>query len=188
VDWREFIASLVDSAAWPIAVVAIVALMRTRLTRILENGALHRLKLGPAGAELEWQQVAAEVRAEVVSSKASTGGSPIDGGPGDLSELDGLAARSPADAIGVASSVLLGELRRLVRESKPELLADYPSPHVLLKTAHHEGVISRENAEALRGMLTLRDLTAHRPETATVERAVDFIVMARAVLYALSRA
>lgn len=135
-------------------------------------------------AELEWQQLAAEVRAEVVSSKVSAGASPIDGVSEDLSELDGLAARSPADAIEVASSVLLGELRRLVQEAKPELLADDTSPHVLLKTARHEGVISRENAEALRGMLTLRDLTAHRPETATVERAVDFIVMARAVLSA----
>jgi hypothetical protein len=176
----------VDSAAWPIAVVAIIALVRGRLADVLQSSPLQRLKLGPAGAELEWQQVAAEVRAEVASSRASIRGSRIDQESEDLAELDGLAARSPADAIEIAHSVLLTELRRLVQEAKPELLEGDANPHVLLKTAYHEGVISRENAEALRGMLTLRDLTAHRPDTATVEKAVDFIVMARAVLYALS--
>jgi hypothetical protein len=187
VDWREFVASLVDSAAWPAAAVATVLLLRSRMGDLLSSSPLRRLKVGPGGAELEWAQVAAEVRADVVASPSPKRPSPFEiDGAADPADLDGLAEREPAKAIEIAHALLLGELRAKVAERKPELLEGDPSPFALVKAADREGVISRADAEALRGMLTLRDLTAHRPHTATVDRAIDFIVMARAVLYALS--
>jgi hypothetical protein len=159
------------------------------MVELLGSSPLRRLKVGPAGAEVEWHQVAAEVRAEVVAASGSAKRpSPFDAdGAADLSDLDGLAERDPARAIGVAYAMLLGELRAIVDERKPELLGGDPNQYALVKMAYREGVISRENAEALRGLLTLRDLTENRPQAATVEKAVDFIVMARAVLYALTR-
>lgn len=186
-DWREFVASIVGSLAWPLAVVILVVVLRGPLTAILGRSPLSSLKLGPTGAEVKWQELAAEVRAEVVASSASNRAAAPDGDI-DLSDLDGLAERSPAQAIEVAYSTLLTELRRIAGENNPDLVKDNPTAHVLLKSASRDGVLTRENAEALRGMFTLRDLTAQRPDTATPDRAVDFIVMARAVLYALSRA
>ncbi len=188
-EWREFIASLVDSLAWPAALVILVALMRHHLGELLDSGGrLQRLKVGPAGAEIEWHALAAEVRAEVAAGPGSPrSSSPLDDTGVDLSELDGLAERSPADAIRVASAALIGELDRMVKERNAPLLAEPATPHILVKSAYHAGVITKETGEALRGLLTLKDLTEQRPETATVEKAVDFIVLSRAVLYALSR-
>lgn len=185
-DWREFAASIVGSLAWPAAVVVLVVLLRSPLVAILGRSPLRRLKLGPTGAEVEWHQIAAEVRAEVVAA-SSPMHHPSPADDLDSSDIDGLAMRSPAKAIEAAHGVLIAELSRIVGEAKPELLEGAPGPHVLLKLARRDGVLSRENAEAVRGMLTLRDLTARRPETATPDRAIDFIVMARAVLYALGR-
>ncbi|MEA2218680.1 MAG: hypothetical protein QOJ35_1306 [Solirubrobacteraceae bacterium] len=182
-DWREFVASMVGSLAWPFGVVILVLILRGPLTAILGRGPLSSLKVGPMGAEAKWQ----EVRADVVAGSAPKRLSSPDGDV-DLSDVDDLAEQSPAEAIEAAYVMLLAELRRIVGGKRPELLKDNPKAHVLLKSAYHDGVLSRENAEALRGMLTLRDLTVQRPETATTDRANDFIVMARAVLYALSRA
>jgi hypothetical protein len=188
-EWREFIASLVDSLAWPGAIVVIVALVRSHLTDLL-SGQLRRLRLGPGGAELEWQAVAHDVRADVVATarRMPTPQQDLAGAGVDLDNLDGLAARDPAEAIRATAAILLGELRRIVESGKPELLESTSNDYALTSAAARERLISQADAEALRGMLTLRDLSAHRPETATTERAVDFIVMSRAVLYALSRA
>ena len=51
-SWREFVASLVDSLAWPVAVVVLVTLLRSQLAALLKSvGPLRWLRVGPAGAE-----------------------------------------------------------------------------------------------------------------------------------------
>ncbi len=50
----------------------------------------------------------------------------------ELSDLVGLAERSPADAIRVAAAVVMGELQRMVKDRNVPLLAEAATPHVLL--------------------------------------------------------
>jgi hypothetical protein len=67
------------------------------------------------------------------------------------------------------------------------LVADSGNPNVLVKSAYHGGVITKETGEALRGLLTLRALADRDPNGVSVEWAVDYILLARAVLYAVGR-
>ena len=48
-DWREFVASIVGSLAWPLAVVILVLVLRGPLTAILGRSPLSSLKVGPTG-------------------------------------------------------------------------------------------------------------------------------------------
>ena len=189
-DWREFIASLVDSLAWPAAAVALVALVRSRLEDLLSlrSGPLRRLKVGPGGAELEWQEVAAEVKASSVRAHAALPTSPLDDDAEPLTHLDALAERNPAEAIRQASGIVMGELRRIVEARGVELLVPgSKDPNILVKSAYRGGAITKESGEALRGLLTLRALAERDPENVPVEKAVDYILLAQAVLYALGR-
>lgn len=52
-NWREFVASLVGSVAWPLAAVIALALFRRQVTALLE-APLRRLKAAPF--ELSWQR------------------------------------------------------------------------------------------------------------------------------------
>jgi hypothetical protein len=63
-DWMEFIASLVDSLAWPAAVLAVVFILRKKLAlefgRLTQRSRMTRLKAGPAGVEFELQEATRE--------------------------------------------------------------------------------------------------------------------------------
>jgi hypothetical protein len=183
VAWREFVATLVDSLAWPAAIVVLVVLTRDQVRDLL-GGSLRRLKLGPGGAELEWQELAAEVRVSSVRALPPGPADPDDAP--DFSHLDELAERSPGEAIVQASTIVIGELRRQMQVRNVET-PDTASPFALVKAAVSGGAITRETGEALRGMLVLRDLAARDMKSVSVEKAVDYIVLARAVLYPITR-
>ena len=180
-DWRDFIASIVDSLAWPAAVVVLAVLMRRHVADLLAR--VSRLKVSPSSLELEWPEAIARTK---VSSARALDVSLEDDEP-ELGHLDGLAERNPAEAIRQAFGIVIGELRRLASDRNVEMLVDSDNPQILIKSCYGAGVITKETGEALRGLLTLRDLAERDPERVTVERAVDFILLARAVLYALSR-
>lgn len=180
-DWREFIASIVDSLAWPVAVVVLVVLLRARLAELLGSGPLRRLKLGPGGAELEWEQAVVEVAASSVRALPSQ-----DGLDDELDNLERMAERTPDAAMQQAFAVVERELLRVIDESKIELVANDRRPHILIKSAYHGKLITKETGEALRGLVTLRDLAARDPQGVSREKAIDYLVLVRAVLYALS--
>jgi hypothetical protein len=183
VDWREFIASLVDSLAWPAAAVALVALLRSQIAQWTASGPLRRLKLGPAGAELEWEQAVVEVAASSVRALPTR-----EGLDDELSNLERMAERTPDAAIQQTFALVERELARLVDERRLELpIPNDRRPQSLIRAAYHGKVITKETGEALRGLLTLRDLAAHTPHGESPDRAIDYVVLARGVLYALSR-
>ena len=60
---REFIASLIESLGWPVAVVALALLFRSKIADLLPSREVKRLKAGPF--ELEWERGISEAQAHL---------------------------------------------------------------------------------------------------------------------------
>jgi hypothetical protein len=194
-DWRDFVASLVDSLAWPVAVVVLVVVLRKHIANVFD-GTLHRLKLGPAGAELEWARAEADTAtaatAAVKRSREVGSDDGGDGGPRSLleerfAELEHLADLNPVEAVDGTYGLVRMILRNLLVERGVERPPDDWSMDPLIKAAFMGKVITKETGQALRGLVVLRNLTMSDPsaDRATPEKAHDYIVLARSVLYAL---
>jgi hypothetical protein len=67
VDWREFIASVIDSLAWPAAAAIVAWLLRDQLRQLLA-APIRRLKAEPL--EVEWDHEAAEVVESLAALRA----------------------------------------------------------------------------------------------------------------------
>ena len=185
VSGLEFAASLVDSLAWPAAVVVIVLLFRGRLTNLL-SGPVRRLKAGPAGVEIEyWEQTLAAAQQEIQGSPELTA-APTTGAGGELvDELERLIDVSPEAAVMEGFARVERELRMVVGDQ-----ADTRSrgARALARAARQSGRISEETASAIDGLSVLRDLAAHgQAGSVGSDRARDYLALADAVLYALRR-
>jgi hypothetical protein len=193
VSTLDFIASLVDSLAWPAVVVIVVLLLRTQLGSLFD-GTLRRLKLGPGGAEFEWAAI--EAKTAVAAVAAADGRVPAtvsedtDYAEQRLDALGEVAEQMPVIAIRQAFDVVESELRGLVDGAG----ADVPYPgtdvHAYLKAAYMGDLITRDLGDAIRGLVVLRDLTAADPggTRTTPAKARDFLAIARTVMYSLSSA
>lgn len=185
-DWREFIASLIDSLAWPFALVVIAALFRQQLAGLLAVP-LKSLKAGPVS--VTWAEQVAEVGVAVASGEiapAETASSPhLDG---ELRRIADLVEQTPVVAVRQAFGLIEQRLRAIAD------IGDIAAPSEtsglpLAITLHQAGRISQANLDAVRGLATLVNLSARdvTGTSITVDRARDFMVLAQAVLYALSR-
>jgi hypothetical protein len=187
-EWREFVASLVDSLAWPVAVVSVVALLRSQISALFD-GTLQRLKVGPGGAELEWARVERETAVAAAGSIAAISASGPDGDAIDaeLDAIEPLIETMPALAVRQSFAVLERELRRIVEEGQLEVPYENPDVNGLIRAAYHARVITKDTGNALRGLVELRNLAEHDPSgtRTTPEKARDFLALTRSVLYAL---
>jgi hypothetical protein len=189
VGWQAFVASLVQSLAWPAAVLAVVILMRRPIRAVLSQALLRRVKAGPV--EVEFDQIQAEVREELARSPELTEAqvpAPASRAAVPASslreELSTVAALSPAAAVMEAS--------RRIEYRLQEMLDDSDEPHPLRLTtrrmaelARERGLISKETLTAIEGLSVLRNLVAHNRDDIGVDRALDYLALADAVLYAL---
>lgn len=171
-DWKEFLASLVGSLAWPVALVVVLLVFRGSVRGLL-NGSLRKLRVGPGGAELEWQEAAGEAAVEAVAAAVSS--RPSDG------EGDALAALAKTDPAGAVLKAH-GELWMLLRQAAGDTIG---GGRPAVRSAASQGLISEKTAKALEGLLVLRNLAAHRPEEVTEERATDYVTLSAAVRFAL---
>lgn len=181
----EFIASLVDSLAWPLVASSAVWLLRRPLARSL-SGPLRRWKAGPSGVEFEyWERKVAATREEVSRAQAESGGNELRETPPVLlnTSLRELAEASPDTAISEAYRTIERQLRvKLVDFQAP---ADLDTVGLAL-FAEEKGVINQETAKAIQGLSVLRNLAAHdRVGDVTPERAIEFLSLADGVLFAL---
>lgn len=184
-----FAASLVQSLAWPAAVVVIVIFLRKPIRTVLSQALLRRVKAGPL--EMEFDQVQAEVRDELarspeladaqVPASASQAVAPVSS---LREELSTLAELSPASAIGEASKRIEIRLAEMLDDS-----GDPPRRKLAIRAmarlARERGLISDETLAAIEGMSVLRNLVAHVRGDIDVDRALDYLALADAVLYAL---
>lgn len=171
-DSNELAASLVGSLAWPVAVVALLLIFRHSVRGLL-SGSLRKLRLGPAGAELEWQEAAGEAAVEAVAAAVSS--RPVDS---DDAATATLLKADPAGAVLKAH----GELWTLLRQGAGDTIG---GGRPAVRSALSQGLITEKTAKALEGLLVLRNLAAHRPEEVTEERATDYVALSAAVRYAL---
>jgi hypothetical protein len=180
---EQFIASLVNSLAWPGAVVVVAVVLRRPLGALLSNS-LRRLKAGPV--EFEFDRVISSVEADLGLEAGATAATES---PqfSVLNDLAPVAQTSPTAAVLDAHSRLEHELWKLTKDVRDETEA--PQGAVgLARVALAHGLITPETENAIVGVTTLRNLTAHgRQADLSPERAMDYLALVDGVLFALRR-
>lgn len=179
--WMEFIVALIAALAWPAAVISLVLLFRRQVMGMLH--ATKRLKVGPAGVELErWDREAAVVAESVVADSFARSSERDDE---DVVRLMAMAATAPEAAVVQSFGLVERRLRALATAAGVEGVERTPATK-LVEDAVRAGAITSASAEGIRGLATLRDLAAMGwGEPATAGRAVEYVTLARALLYTL---
>ncbi len=188
-NWEAFVASLVQSLAWPAVIAAVVIVLRKPIGAALGRG-VRRVKAGPV--EVEFDQLQAEVREELARSPElaeahvpAPGEAHVPALVGSLQEeLSRLAEIAPGTAVVAAYHRIEDRLVQML---------DSPGvpPHsrlggrALARMARERDLISDETLAAIEGLSVLRDLTVHSGGDISVDRARDYLALADAVLYVL---
>ena len=179
----EFIAAMTKALAWPVAVVAVAVLFREQLRRLLSTGPARRMKAGPI--EIEWDRTVAEAQVELDQPGVPPALPASTAGPVSV-ELVEVAQRSPTAAVMEAHAVIERELRELLTANgvpDDQLRAGASG---LARLGVQRGAVTEETLRAVEGLSVLRNLAAHgRAGDVTTERAIDYLALADAVLYAI---
>jgi hypothetical protein len=177
VDNYQFVASLVSSLAWPVAVVIVAVVFRSPISEMI--GRLEHVK---SPLFEGWVKVAEEahVALATIHPTAATPGK-----RGSLTEkFSDLAAISPSGAVMTAwievEEVLNAKILAAgVAEDKRMYV---PRSDVALRA----GLISEQTAIAIRKLKDLRNFAAHhRADALDREKALDFLAMADAVVFGI---
>lgn len=188
-DWMEFVASLVGSLAWPVAVVALLIVFRPVLSE-LASGGVKRWKAGPSGVEVEyWDRETTEVKA-AIREQLAEGERPAALTDGSLSEeLAAVIAASPSAAVVEAFSRIEIELRRIVVNAavaSDDEVARMSARRLSLLALDHD-LITAESANGIEGLAVMRNLAAHGAANTELDesRALEFVHLTDAILFAL---
>ena len=177
----EFIASLVDSLAWPVAATAVFLAFRRRLFEWLQERP-QRLKAGPI--ELEWDKAIAQIEVDLESSGVGDVPAPTS------QELVSFGLATLATDCPEAAVL---EAHRRVEVRLVEMLQaagiQPPSSGAagLARLARERGLISAETQRAIDGVSVLRNLTAHGREAVSTAQATNYLQLVDAVLFALEQ-
>jgi len=176
VSTEQFIASLVQSLAWPAALVLVAVVFRVQLRRLL-TGQLRRLKAGPI--EAEFDRLISHVRTELPLVQAVPGAVAVS------DELSDLVRTSPRAAILEAHERIEALLRDAL-EQAGERVDDADSAAALARRAGDRELITPQSANAVEGLAVMRNLAAHEVSgEVTPEGATRYLVLADSVLFAL---
>jgi hypothetical protein len=179
----QFIASLVSSLAWPMAVIVIVIIFRSQI-RQLASRPLRRLRAGPV--EMEFDRLLSEVELAVEALASATSGGPTGPGSPVIEELEGMVPTSPVAAVLEAHAAVERELRDLLAEADPAADTSRMPTSRLLREALERGIITPEAAKAVEGITVMRNLAAHgRASEISPERAREYLALVDAVLFTL---
>ena len=183
----EFVASIVNSVAWPTAVFASVYLFRHELGRVLEGLRSVRYKEFRA----EFGRQVEVIRAEAAAFRADAdirlpslqGASEAQAVDSQLAwiELRKIAAVEPTVALTTAWGELLSVLLALHRRADARTTRPTDASNLIgeLKVA---GLLQEAQADALNRLRRLRNLAVHAPESAVdAKSAEDFIAAAEGI-------
>lgn len=182
VSTLQFIASLVNSLAWPLAVVVIALVFRVQIRRLM-TGQLRRLRAGPV--EMEFDRLLSEVGVELAAPRttaapAGGSGSPL------IDEFADVATVSPLAAVLDGHAAIEQALRELIDKVDPNQAGQNVGTARLTSTALAKGLITPETAKAVEGITIMRNLAAHgRANEVTPERARDYLALVDAVLFTI---
>lgn len=173
----EFIADIVASLAWPVAIVVAMLLLRRYIPDTLR--ALRRVKI--SGFELELEKTRAEVQ-EALFEQGGRGAEPVQG----VEDLTLKASKQdPVASILGSYAALESELRkRLALAGVPDI--EGKTAVQLVTIGVRKGVFGEASADAVRGIAVMRNLAAHgRADRVTVQEAVEYASLVEATIYAL---
>jgi hypothetical protein len=181
VDWKEFLASVIHSLAWPLAIAFVVYLLRKPLQQRLRE--LRRVRYRDAEAEFgDYVQDAelAATQAELPSPEPPTGELALS------TELWPEISTAPRAAVIEAWLAVERELERLAEQSGVDVTERRWSPEVLSTELEERGVIEPGLAQVIRDLHRARNVAAHvQPYTVERDEVVDYVKLAGRVRSAL---
>jgi hypothetical protein len=179
VNWLGFIASLIKSLAWPIAVALIIWWLRDPIRRRIAH--LRRARV--AGQEFEFAEVVDD--AEAAASEAPLPPvEPETGEPALSTELASEIATAPRAAVVEAWLAVERELRTLA--SLVGISRGYHRPQSLAHNLAGRGVIDPALPPVVEQLKHARDLAAHsRPYDVAKDEVVEYVKLAGRVRSAL---
>jgi hypothetical protein len=173
----EFIASLVGSLAWPVALLVVLLSLRKHLPALLSS--LKRVKV--SGFELELERARVEV-AEMLSAHPAA---PVDVAPREYQHT----RSDQHPSVGILRSYLNLEAelrRRLALAGVGDL--DGKSAPQLAAIGAREGVFTAATVEAVKGVTVMRNLVANgRTENLSPKDADEYAALVDATVFALGQ-
>jgi hypothetical protein len=151
VNWREFFADIIGSAAWPVAVIVIVFLLRVPLSALL--GGLRAVRYKEW--KLDFGQEVDEV--EALAEEAHLPPADVDGEEEVV--IDPLAVASPRGAVIEAWVVVERELRALGERHAVDVKRR--PPNGILRELRRQEVLPERGAEIVRGLYRIRTSAVH---------------------------
>ena len=187
-NWLGFIASVVDSVAWPAVLVIILLVIRSPLLDLLKE--IKRVSYGDMQIDFgrELQELEDKARNAGLNVKAQPKSSEIMAPDAwrIIAEATQLADTLPGPAIVLAWTSIEYELMQAVM--RLAISADSPGYKSVLKNIellHSEGYIDAETQELLQKLRKLRNVAAHpRQERSAIfsHDAREFVALAQAII------
>lgn len=177
-DNYQFVASLVSSLAWPVAVVLVAIVFHSPISEMI-----NRLEHVKSPLFEGWAKVAAEAH-EAVMATGVTVQERRDAPDYSLTATySDLARISPPGAVMTAwvevEKALNDKIAAVGATPKKNLYM--PNWHAALKA----GLVTEGTAVALQRLRDLRNLAAHKSESVDAARALDFLALADSVMWAI---
>ena len=178
----QFVVDFVGALAWPVAIVAIVIVLRRPLVDILLQvaAALRRLRAGQSDAQFD--RVAGLAKAELTATVSSR-----DPGPGGIPALLRFAAAAdddPSSAITQSFGAVDVALRELLASSGKLVPVGSGDPAAIARFARDQGLVPESLVRTVDGLSTLRNLAAADPARVTKDQAAKYLALVDAFLYA----
>lgn len=179
-NWREFVASVIDSLAWPAAISIIVLVLREAIRRRIRE--LRRVRHGDT--ELEFGDAVNEAEKAAEQAKLPAPES-TEWKTALVTELAAEISTAPRAAVIEAWQAVERELEALAEESGL-VIAQHASKTQLAKELELRGVIDSALASVIVDLRGARNVAAHA-DAYTIDRdeVVDFVKLAGRVRSAL---
>jgi len=189
VDWKEFIASLIGSTAWPLAVTILLIAFRSVIKQLTLEG-VRKWKVGATGIEVEyWDKERTNVK-ESIEQQSSQGIEDLESQSGGLlvDELASLAKSRPSAVVieaFIKIEVRLREILGNAGNTPSEEISRMPARKLVL-VCLDQNLITPESANSIEGLSVMRNLAVHgKAQELEVVRALEFLHLADAVLFTL---
>jgi hypothetical protein len=179
----QFVIDFVRALVWPVAILAIVVVLRRPIVDILMQLAsgLRRLRSGQSDAEFD--RVAGQMKAELTASVSAGGAGPA--GIPVLLRFAGVAEDDPASAVAQAFGSIEVALRELLGSSGKLVPVGTGDPTAVARFARDQGLVPESVVRAVDGAVALRNFAAADTARVTRDHAVKYLALIDALLYAI---
>jgi hypothetical protein len=176
--WLDFIASIISSAAWPIAAVVITLTFRNQISQLLNK--IRRLSWGGTSVELTEQLDKVEIASQTIPDLSNEPAPPL---PND--RFQQLLEISPSAAI-LDSWRNVEQMLNQIASSRAYDERTFRSPSRIASGLCKDGDISGSVYEMIRDLQGIRNVAAHQREVSRTD-AYRFNELAGKVTKALNQ-